>query len=44
MFCTNCGEEVEDESKFCKKCGSPLEVFDDGISEDNYDDVNEDTC
>jgi len=24
MFCTNCGEENEDNAKFCKKCGHPL--------------------
>ena len=25
MFCTNCGSEVEDDSKFCQSCGFKLE-------------------
>ena len=24
MFCSNCGKEVNDEAKFCSKCGHNL--------------------
>lgn len=24
MFCTNCGKEIPDESKFCKYCGNRI--------------------
>lgn len=26
MFCTKCGKEIDDSAKFCKYCGSPVEV------------------
>ena len=26
MFCTKCGQELSDDSKFCPKCGTPLGV------------------
>lgn len=26
MFCTKCGKEIADDAKFCKYCGSPVEV------------------
>ena len=26
MFCTKCGKEIADNAKFCKYCGSPVEV------------------
>ena len=25
MFCKNCGQQLEDDQKFCHKCGSPVE-------------------
>ena len=43
MFCTKCGREIDDSAKFCKYCGSPVEVApeepleippDEGIPED----------
>ena len=43
MFCTKCGREIDDSAKFCKYCGSPIEVApeepleippDEGTSED----------
>ena len=26
MFCTKCGKEIDDSAKFCKYCGSPVEI------------------
>lgn len=26
MFCTKCGKKIDDSAKFCKYCGSPVEV------------------
>ena len=26
VFCTKCGKEIDDSAKFCKYCGSPVEV------------------
>lgn len=25
MFCTNCGKEIKDDSKFCENCGTPVQ-------------------
>lgn len=24
MYCTNCGNELEEDMKFCTKCGTPV--------------------
>lgn len=34
MFCTNCGKEVSNESKFCKYCGSELKRRDVNVVND----------
>ena len=28
MFCSQCGKEIADRSKFCSECGKPIETID----------------
>ena len=27
MFCSNCGEALADQAKFCTRCGSRVDIF-----------------
>ena len=31
-FCSNCGEEVKEDTKFCSKCGTAINTVDQPIS------------
>lgn len=33
MYCTKCGEKIQDGSKFCAKCGQPVEQIPAGAAE-----------
>ena len=41
MKCPNCGSEVQDTAKFCKKCGADLQSSSDIVKTDNTDNKNQ---
>ena len=40
MYCSNCGAEIKEGSKFCKKCGSQIYQTVNALDIKNNDDVN----
>ena len=32
MFCSNCGNQLADDAKFCGKCGTPVDTFDEPVA------------
>ena len=44
MFCTNCGKEVSNESKFCKYCGAQLKRKDVNVANNTVNTQNEATA
>lgn len=43
MYCNKCGNQVEDNAKFCSKCGTPVnQKINDGISKEHKQDVAKD--
>ena len=37
MFCKNCGKEIENDSKFCPKCGAKQKDESNNVEESKYD-------
>ena len=35
FYCTNCGEEVAEDTKICPKCGAELDSFEENVDSEN---------
>ena len=40
MFCTNCGNKIEDDAKFCTNCGNSLKSDFNNVNNNNYQNSN----